>query len=202
MSPRHLLPVGTDALLIECHDLDDVRSLSAELVRRGVDAVDMIPAALTILLDGLRNPTEVAWCADWVAPATAPHAKLGRVVEVPTTYDGADLDRVAKLWGMTRSEAIRTHCSLQFTVAFCGFSPGFAYCAGLPPELAVPRLSEPRSRLAAGSVAVADCYTAVYPRPSPGGWQILGHTDLPMWRESDAEPATLSPGTQVRFVDA
>src|SRR3712207_1571675 len=101
---------------------------------------------------------------------------------------------------MTREGAFATHAGLLFVVAFCGFSPGFAYCRGLPERLAVPRLAEPRPRVPAGSVAVADVYTGVYPSASPGGWRLLGRTDRTLWDPAARQPALLAPGTRVRFV--
>jgi KipI family sensor histidine kinase inhibitor len=123
-------------------------------------------------------------------------------VEVPTTYDGPDLEEVARVWGMSTAEVVATHTGLEHEVAFCGFSPGFAYCAGLPEHLAVPRRHDPRPRVPAGSVAVADRWTGVYPTASPGGWQLLGRTDLVLWDADREPPATLAPGTRVRFVVA
>jgi allophanate hydrolase subunit 1 len=87
----------------------------------------------------------------------------------------------------------------DYRVAFCGFAPGFAYLTGLDPRLQVPRLESPRTSVAAGSVAIAGPYTAAYPRPSPGGWRLLGHTDAALWDVTRAEPALLIPGTRVRF---
>ncbi len=123
-------------------------------------------------------------------------------VEVPTTYDGADLDDVARLWGMTRAEAVATHTGTAFVVAFCGFAPGFAYCTGLPDDLAVPRLDRPRARVPAGSVGLAGEFTGVYPGESPGGWRLIGRTDLRLWDATRDEPALLAPGTRVRFTEA
>jgi KipI family sensor histidine kinase inhibitor len=164
--------------------------------------VDVVPAARTVLVDGL-----VGLSADDLADAVAragsgAPAQAGDVVEVPTVYDGEDLEVVARHWDMTRDEVVTTHTGLELVVAFCGFSPGFAYLTGLPERLHVPRRDSPRSRVPAGSVAVAGEYTGVYPRPSPGGWQLLGRTDLVLWDTKADPPALLSPGTRVRFVEA
>jgi KipI family sensor histidine kinase inhibitor len=91
---------------------------------------------------------------------------------------------------------------LTFTVAFCGFTPGFAYLVGLPERYQLPRLDSPRPKVPAGSVAVAGPYAGVYPRSSPGGWQLLGQTEVTMFDPTQAEPALLTPGTRVRFTDA
>ena len=102
-------------------------------------------------------------------------------MEVPTTYDGPDLEDVARRWDMTLAEVVATHTSVDFVVAFCGFAPGFAYCTGLPAALAVPRHPDPRPRVPAGSVGLAGEFTGVYPTASPGGWRLLGRTDLLLW---------------------
>ena len=90
------------------------------------------------------------------------------------------------------------HTATTFTVAFCGFSPGFAYCTGL--GLDVPRLASPRTRVEPGSVGLAGEFTGVYPAASPGGWRIIGRTNVRLWDTHRAEPALLTPGTTVRFV--
>ena len=125
-----------------------------------------------------------------------------RLVELSTTYDGDDLDDVARRWDMTTDEAVATHTGTEFVVAFVGFAPGFAYCTGLPAELAVPRLDRPRPKVPAGSVGLAGEYTGVYPTASPGGWRLVGRTDAALWDADRDEPALLTPGTRVRFVEA
>lgn len=119
-------------------------------------------------------------------------------MEVPTVYDGADLGDVARLWDMTTEEVVATHTGTTHTVAFCGFAPGFAYCAGLGRE--VPRLASPRPRVPAGSVGLAGPFTGVYPTASPGGWRLVGRTRLRLWDSAATPPALLTPGTVVRFV--
>ena len=193
-----VLPAGPSALVAQPADPADVPSLYADL-RRAVACDDLVPGAATVLLDGLRD-VEAArtYLAAWTPPDRST-LDAGSEVELPTTYDGVDLDEVAELWGMTRAEAVATHTGIEFTVAFVGFSPGFAYCTGLPPELAVPRLERPRARVPAGSVALAGQYAGVYPSPSPGGWRLLGHTDAALWDVTREEPALLTPGIRVRF---
>jgi 5-oxoprolinase (ATP-hydrolysing) subunit B len=95
-------------------------------------------------------------------------------VEVPVPYDGEDLDDVAQLTGMSPREVVARHCAGEHIVAFCGFSPGFAYITGLDPALRVPRRPSPRTKVPAGAIALADQFTGVYPRTSPGGWRIIG----------------------------
>ena len=163
-----------------------------------------MPAARTVLIDGV-DPARAASVVDRLqrrrrpGRGSAPGGDAARIVEVPTRYDGPDLDDVARLWDMTRDEAVRTHSGTEFVVAFCGFAPGFAYCTGLPPERAVSRLATPRPRVPAGSVGLAGEFTGVYPTSSPGRWRLVGHTDLPLWRPDAEPPATLTPGTRVRF---
>lgn len=194
--------VGLDAVLVECPSGAVARAVYAEVLRREVAAVDVVPGATTILLDGLSDPQAVAADIEtWVDIEAEPISR-GPVVEIPTTYDGPDLASVARLWGMTTAEVAGTHRSLTFDVDFCGFAPGFAYCSGLPEHLPVPRLQRPRPRVEPGSVAVADLYTAVYPMASPGGWQILGRTSVSVWDPQAEPPGLLAPGTRVRFVDA
>jgi KipI family sensor histidine kinase inhibitor len=114
-------------------------------------------------------------------------------------YDGPDLAAVAERAGRPEAEVIARHTAGDYRVAFCGFAPGFAYLTGLDPSLHVPRLARPRTRVPAGSVGIAGEYTAAYPRPSPGGWHLLGRTDADLWDLARAEPALLTPGTRVRF---
>jgi KipI family sensor histidine kinase inhibitor len=140
--------------------------------------------------------------ADW--PATGRQPRPGPLVELPVRYDGPDLDDVARAWGCTREDAARRHAGVEYVVAFCGFAPGFGYCRGLPEELAVSRLPTPRTRVPAGSVAVAGSWTAVYPTASPGGWRLLGSVPpdvvARLWDPASDRPALLAPGTRVRFV--
>jgi KipI family sensor histidine kinase inhibitor len=152
-----------------------------------------------VLFDGMQ-PGELADAlAGWEPTVGLP---LGPLVELPVHYDGADLGDVARAWGMTEREAIAAHGAPTYVVAFCGFAPGFAYLAGLPAELAVPRLASPRTVVPTGSVAVADRWCGVYPTQSPGGWRLLGRTTVTLWDDARAEPALLEPGTRVRFVAA
>lgn len=209
-----LLPYGRNALLAEVSSTELATRLytavRAALQGHGVQGdrlavLEVVPGARTVLFDGVGDPGALRdWLGDWL-PAWRPddepvEAGGGEVVEVPTIYDGTDLADVARRWGMTRDEAVTTHAGLDFTVAFCGFAPGFAYCTGLPSELAVPRLAEPRPRVPAGSVALADVFTGVYPGPSPGGWRLLGRTPMTLWDPASTRPAALVPGTAVRFV--
>ncbi len=118
---------------------------------------------------------------------------------IETVYDGADLDDVADLCGMSVEALVARHSASEFEVAFCGFAPGFAYLSGLDPALVVPRLATPRTSVPAGSVAIADRWSAVYPRESPGGWRLIGRTSATVWDLGRTPPALLSPGSHVRF---
>ena len=122
-------------------------------------------------------------------------------VEIFVRYDGDDLDFVAEQCGITTRDVISLHTSVDFTVEFCGFAPGFAYLTGLPSALILPRRTTPRPRVTAGSVAIAAHYSAVYPRESPGGWHVLGTTTHDMWDIDRHPPAVLQPGMRVRFVE-
>ncbi|HEX4191247.1 MAG TPA: 5-oxoprolinase subunit PxpB [Marmoricola sp.] len=196
--------VGEHAVLVECVDLAEVVASYALLRARAAQlgAVEVVPAARTVLLDGLTDPVGVVeslstWVLDQ-SDAEAPEP--GGVVEIPTRYDGPDLDEVARQWGTSAAEVVRIHQSVEYTVAFCGFAPGFAYCTGLPAGLEVSRRADPRRAVPAGSVALAGEFTSIYPSASPGGWQLIGTTEVELWREDLDEPALLVPGSLVRFV--
>lgn len=123
-----------------------------------------------------------------------------REVEIPTRYDGPDLDEVARLSGLTTDEVIAAHTARAYRVYFIGFMPGFAYCGVLDGRIVAPRLRSPRTRVPAGSVAVADGQTAVYPFTSPGGWRLIGSTDLLMFDPAREPAGLLRAGDNVRFV--
>ena len=123
----------------------------------------------------------------------------GRTVEIPVVYDGADLEAVAQLAGLSAEEVVERHTAAEYAVAFIGFAPGFAYLIGGDERLAVPRLPKPRERVPAGSVAIAGPYSGIYPRDSPGGWRLLGRTSLTLFDPERAAPALLATGDRVRF---
>ncbi|MFE2944608.1 allophanate hydrolase subunit 1 [Streptomyces sp. NPDC059255] len=202
-----LRPMGSAALLAELDGLDAVLALRAALADdtpRGVR--ELIAAARTLLITydpGVtgretlaREVTRRARAPRTVGPpAAGPHGEL----TVPVRYDGADLDEVARRTGLTPAEVIARHTAPRYTVAFAGFAPGFGYLTGTDPLLALDRRAEPRTEVPAGSVAVAGGYTGVYPRPSPGGWHLLGTTSLTLWDERRDPPALLVPGRAVRL---
>ncbi len=196
--------VGEHGLLVECEGPAQVAASYAWLRSRAAElgAEEVVPAARTVLLDGLPDVATVrARLVDVMVEPLAEVETAGPLVEIPTRYDGEDLDEVARQWEVSTAEVIRIHSESVFRVLFCGFAPGFAYCTGLPDGLTVARRTDPRPRVPAGSVALAGEYTSVYPSASPGGWQLIGSTDVQLWRPDAGEPALLRPGTEVRFVD-
>ncbi|MFB0621013.1 5-oxoprolinase subunit PxpB [Streptomyces sp. AGS-58] len=197
------LPVGDDALLVEVASGEEAQALHAELLRRREEGAltvrEIVPAARTVLLDGLADRGR--WAAELAArdvPAAPPRAR--ELVELPVRYDGPDLSEVAAHWQVPEPEVARIHADTEFTVAFCGFAPGFGYLTGLPARYHVPRRATPRTAVPAGAVALAGPYTGVYPRSSPGGWQLIGTTDAVLWDPARVPAALLAPGTRVRFV--
>ena len=197
-----VLPAGPGAWLLEVDDVPSAyAAVTAALEAAGASATDVVPAARTVLVDGL-TAMSVDELVEAAGTGAAADRGEGELVEVPTTYDGEDLDLVARHWDMTRDEVVATHTGLDLVVAFCGFAPGFAYLSGLPERLHVPRLDSPRARVPAGSVGLAGEFCGVYPRSSPGGWLLLGRTDVTLWDTEADPPALLSPGTRVRFVEA
>ena len=202
-------PVGLSACLVEVADPAWLPPLHRHLAvahRQGElpDVVDLVPGARTVLLDGLPADTGPALLtrllAGWTPADTATSVAGAETIDVPVRYDGPDLTEVARLVGIGTDEVVSLHTGTLMTVDFCGFAPGFAYLSGLPEQLRVSRLPAPRTAVPAGAVAIAESYTGIYPRSSPGGWRILGHTDLPLWDADRPEPALLTPGTRVRLV--
>ncbi|MEU0672722.1 allophanate hydrolase subunit 1 [Streptomyces sp. NPDC006172] len=198
-----VLPVGVDALLVEAASGEEAQALHAELLRRRAEGSlvvrEVVPAARTVLLDGLADP--LRWARELTSAAVPPAPPpTGTVIELPVRYDGPDLADVAAHWGVPEREVARVHAATEFRVAFCGFAPGFGYLTGLPPRYDVPRRATPRTAVPAGSVALAGPYTGVYPRSSPGGWQLIGTTDAVLWDHTRVPAALLTPGTRVRFV--
>jgi len=162
--------------------------------------VDVVPAAETVLVSCVDEVAlaVVVDAVTGVRPASAIETD-GAVVEIPTRYDGPDLDAVAAATGLSTDAVIDAHSQAVYSVAFCGFAPGFAYLAGLDTRLHLPRRATPRTSVPAGSVAIADRFAAVYPRSSPGGWHLLGTTELTLFDPDRPRPALLEPGARVRF---
>lgn len=198
---RRLLEYGRDAILVECADGAEARALQAGLADRSDPEIDeLVPGARTVLIMLSGRPR--AELIDFLARGRVERAAeldAGPVITIPVHYDGDDLDRVAELTGLGPDEVIMTHTGQLWTVAFCGFAPGFGYLVGEHDRLAVPRRPEPRTRVPVGSVALADAYCGIYPRATPGGWQLIGRTDVTIWDLDHDPPALLRPGTRVRF---
>jgi KipI family sensor histidine kinase inhibitor len=216
MAGPRLLPCGWHAVLVEFDGLEQVLAL-AEAVRAAVatgepgfaEVIDVVPAAATVLVI-VRDGGDIASLRPALARlAATASAATGRrsgdgdaeAVEIGVHYDGPDLDDVAEMTGLARHEVIEAHTASSWRVAFGGFAPGFAYLTGGDSRLQVPRRREPRTTVPAGSVALAGEFSAVYPRSSPGGWQLLGHTDTVIWDLDRDPPALLRPGVTVRFVE-
>ncbi len=213
------LPCGERAFLLELPCLDAVLALDARVRAAastqpwGAGVCDIVPAARTLLvstrspatLDAVRSAVlalaEGLTDADVAAASAATSTRGGDVVEVPVVYDGPDLAEVAALTGLTPAQVVAAHTGTTWRVGFGGFAPGFAYLVDGDPRLEVPRRAVPRTKVPSGAVGLAGPYSGVYPRPSPGGWQLLGHTDLPMWDAARTPPALLRPGLRVRFVE-
>jgi len=199
----NVLPYGDRAALVEPADPDAVLPLRDWLVEQGYSGIlAVVPAARTMLVELEPATLPVARLAELLADAEPLSTRPadGDVVELPVQYDGADLAAVAGEVGMTVDELITLHSDGDYTVRFCGFSPGFGYLTGLDRRLWLPRLATPRPAVPAGSVAIAGEYTGVYPRSSPGGWRLLGSTELPLFDLDRQPPAVLAPGVRVRFV--
>ena len=190
--------VGHHALLVEVADADAALSLATWARESSVDAVEVVPAAASVLFDGVADVAALTRVlSGWSPSAEVPG---GELVELGVRYDGPDLAAVAERWEVDVATAVERHTSVEYVAEFCGFAPGFSYLRGLPEELAVPRLDSPRSRVPAGAVGLAGTWCGVYPRSSPGGWRLLGTTDAVLWDQDRDPPALLPPGTRVRFI--
>lgn len=209
---------GSEALLLEVdapHTWYAV--LAAARVRGDLHCDEIVPGAETVLLIGVdptspvlrhtlhqlaRHVVRQTVASGAGDGADVPQSVTGGaadVVRVPVRWDGPDLREVGEVWGRDPAQVLR---ETVFTVAFCGFAPGFAYLTGLAEELHLPRRPTPRPIVPAGSVAVAGAYAGIYPRATPGGWHLLGSTDMPLFDVEREPPALLVPGMTVRMIDA
>jgi KipI family sensor histidine kinase inhibitor len=203
MTPR-VRPAGDRAVLVELDDNTEACAL-AHAARRDLAGVaeDVVGGHRTVLVSwapGRERPS-VDWPALLARGSGAGADVRAAAVALPVVYDGPDLADVAALAGCSTEEVARRHCAAAYTVAFVGFAPGFAYLVGGDPTLAVARRAEPRPSVPAGSVALGGPYTAAYPRPSPGGWQLIGRTPATLFDERRDPPALLRPGVPVRICD-
>ena len=192
----NLKTYGDTALLLDCESLDEAQRWFAALHHD----TEAVLGARSVLLRG--EPAALRTLVGRTTPADLAARLDGPEVEVPVIYDGADLDDVARLTGLTTAEVVEAHTGAPWAVAFGGFAPGFSYLVGGDPRLQVPRRDSPRARVPAGSVGLAGEFSGVYPRESPGGWHLIGHTDALLWDSRRDDPALIAPGTDVRFVDA
>ena len=199
-----LLPCGDRALLAEVADAGERRRLDATLRRHPLrGSVEHVPGARTVLVVA-GAPQDLPGLAAALRelvldPDEAPDESDELVVEV--RYDGPDLQDVASSVGISPDEVVERHTTQVWTVEFAGFAPGFGYLTGSAGGLEVPRRDSPRTRIPAGSVGLAGPYSGIYPRPSPGGWQLIGRSDARLWDADRDPPALLTPGRRVRFVE-
>ncbi len=207
MIALRIAPMGDSGLLVETDSLDEAQALHDALVATRPNGItEFVPGAVSVLVRYAPGDIAARDVEAWIRsldPQVGGSGDGDQVV-VPVVYDGPDLDDVAALLGVDVPEVIRLHTTSTYRVAFTGFAPGFAYLVGGDPALVVPRRTSPRDRVPAGSVGLAGAYSGVYPRSSPGGWQLIGRAIEPMWDERRDPPALLSPGMRVTFqeVDA
>ncbi|SPJ32548.1 urea amidolyase family protein [Kushneria phyllosphaerae] len=197
-----ILPVNLSTLLVELDDLSQALGLFDQLQRAPISGVtNVIPAARTLLVSFMpaRISAEQLSHTLMACPVSvgASH-QHGELIEIPVYYNGEDLDDVARHLSLSTDEVIRRHGAHEYQVAFCGFAPGFAYLAG-GAGFDVPRRDTPRTRIPAGSVALAGTFSGIYPTDSPGGWQLIGTTPLEMWDIHREPAALLQPGMRVCF---
>jgi KipI family sensor histidine kinase inhibitor len=202
-----VLEYGDHALLLECESTAEVLAWTAAL--RDADLLgvtDIVPASRTVMVkvDGARYLPVTRQCIeklsvapndDVVAPGTAD-------IVIDVFYDGADLEEVGRITGLGAAGVVAAHTGAPWRVAFGGFVPGFAYLVGGDWRLEVPRRDQPRSCVPAGSVALAGEFSGVYPRESPGSWQLIGRTDARLWDIDRDDPALLIPGMTVQLREA
>ncbi|WP_130290973.1 5-oxoprolinase subunit B family protein [Pseudonocardia sediminis] len=203
---RTLRPCGDLGLLAEVDDTAAVTALHAALreemtAGRLAGVADLIRGARTVLvrMTPRADVRAVAAVVGEIEPAPQAASGPDRVLDIGVVYDGDDLDEVAAHTGLTVPEVVAAHTGQVWTVAFAGFAPGFGYLQGTDDRLVVPRRDESRISVPAGAVALAARFSGVYPRPSPGGWQLIGQTGERMWDLDRDPPALLTPGTRVRF---
>lgn len=200
-------PAGRSAVLATFDSLDDVIAFHAGLAAAEVPGLtEVVSGARTLLIRFDPDRTDAGRLRAVLAGVSPVHPDTSAAdhapLVVPVTYDGADLDSVAARTGTTRDGLVAWHTGQVWTSAFCGFAPGFSYLTGTSPSLDVPRRTASRTVVPSGAVALAGEFSAVYPRSSPGGWQLIGRTVVAMW-SLDRDPPALAPaGTRIRFVDA
>ncbi|MCH4249872.1 MAG: urea amidolyase family protein [Microbacteriaceae bacterium] len=201
MRPR-IRAAGLGAVLAEVADQGEASALFRTLQHLGLEGIsELVPGERTVLIRydrSVLSPGRLTAALQVAEPQSATSGG-GQLVRVPVVYDGPDLEAVAALTGLSVDEVIRRHSSATYRVSFTGFAPGFAYLTGGDPALNVRRRLSPRAAVPAGAVGLAGAYSGVYPRTSPGGWQLIGTALTDMWDERREPPALLKPGMRVRF---
>jgi len=196
---RRLLDYGSNAVLLECADLTDALSLQPLIKTQIGQITEIIPGARTLMLR-LTEPLSPADRKTLLTlPGQAQSVADQESVVIEVDYSGPDLEEVSSLTGLSAEEVVAAHTGQLWTVAFCGFAPGFGYLHGEDERLRVPRRSTPRTKVPPGAVGLADEWSGIYPRSGPGGWQLIGRTDAPLWDLDRDPPALLQPGMQIRF---
>lgn len=191
---------GEQAALLDCDSLAQMSAAHATVLAARPDGVtELVPGARSLLVVGSAPALNAVRALLDGADLAHPPAGDPREVCLDVRYDGEDLALIARDAGLSTSDVVELHTGAEYTVAFTGFAPGFGYLTGLPPELQQPRLETPRTRVPAGAVGVAGEFTGVYPRESPGGWRLLGHTSATLFDPQATPPALLAPGDRVRF---
>ena len=204
MNAAAILDYGDRALLLECGSTDEVLALAVALRDADLPGVtNIVPGARTVLVTltepAHQAPTRTRLADIEVSVSAASVRPDDADVVIDVVYDGSDLADVAALVGMDADGVVAAHTGTLWRVGFGGFAPGFAYLVDGDPRLSVPRRAEPRTRVPAGSVALAGEFSGVYPRESPGGWQLIGRTAAQLWDLNRTRPALLAPGMWVRF---
>lgn len=201
-----ILAAGFAASLVEVECLDQMLSLyqglqEARVRGRGQAITELIPAARTVLVEFDPDDISAAEVERLIRSVSLDTSRpsVSDVLTIHATYDGPDLTFVCDQLGMSLPQFIAWHTGVEWTVAFTGFAPGFGYLTSKAHTVSIPRLPTPRVQTPAGSIAMADSFTGIYPRESPGGWRIIGRTDEPLF-DLDREPAvSLLPGRRVHF---
>lgn len=196
---------GEHAALLDCDSLPQMSAAHATVAAaRPSGIAELVPGARSLLMVETPGSGALAAVRKLLADADLEHPPAGasREITLDVTYDGEDLELVAKDAGVSVEDVVRLHTEAVYTVAFTGFAPGFGYLTGLPAPLRQPRLATPRTRVPPGSVGIAGEFTGVYPRVSPGGWRLLGHTGTVLFDPRADPPALFAPGDRVRFRSA
>jgi KipI family sensor histidine kinase inhibitor len=193
-------PFGEAAFLVEVDDPETAQGLRRALAAEPIEGVtSLVPGRASLLVEFDALATDAALLQAELASREPLPAAAGRHRRIPVVYDGPDLAEVAQLAGLPVVEVVEAHAAGEHRVLFGGFAPGFAYVGGLPESWRIPRLATPRTRTPAGSVAVADGMTGIYPAELPGGWRVIGRTPVTLFDPRRGRPVYLEPGDRVRF---